>query len=196
MPIHFGMSDHRPRPRSIGFSLLLALALALPAEARIVRGMPLPDELPVAGKTLRLNGAAVQRKLVFDLYTIALYLEHPTRDARQVIESNQVKQLRLRMLHDATREQVAGALRGRLQAAKRDVDSLQPRLERLLGALPQVSKGDELVITYHPATGTILESKSGTQLTLPGKDLADALFSIWLGEGAAMDIVRAGLLGG
>lgn len=159
-------------------------------------GMPLPDELPVAGKTLRLNGAAVQRKLVFDLYTIALYLEQPTRDARQVIESNQVKQLRLRMLHDATREQVSGALRGRLQAAKRDVGGLQPRLERLLGAIPQVSKGDELVITYHPATGTILESKSGTQLTLPGKDLADALFSIWLGEGAAMDIVRAGLLGG
>jgi hypothetical protein len=56
--------------------VLLALLLAaLPASAREVGGVSIPDTSMLGGKTLRLNGAGVRSKFFISIYVGALYLE-------------------------------------------------------------------------------------------------------------------------
>jgi len=58
--------------------------------------------------------------------------------------------------------------------------ALRSRLDLLESALPAPKKGDQLSFTYLPGVGTLLRSPV-RELTIPGKDFADALLSVWLG---------------
>lgn len=153
-----------------------------------------PPEVEVGSKTLNLNGAAVMRKFVFDVYAVSLYLEQPTHDGREAMRSDQEKQIHLKMLRSASSDQIAGALREGIRAGGADLTGLQERIETLLGAIPDLHSGDTLDITYVPGAGTTL-SRGKRGMTLPGKDFADALFSVWLGADPKMARVKAGLLG-
>jgi hypothetical protein len=46
--------------------------------------------------------------------------------------------------------------------------------------LPDLKQGGVLDIVYQPGVGTLVRG-SGVQMIIPGKDFADALFSVWLG---------------
>ena len=52
----------------------ICFALAQPALAVDVGGVKLDDTVQLANQALKLNGAGVRYKLIFKVYTIALYL--------------------------------------------------------------------------------------------------------------------------
>jgi hypothetical protein len=181
-----------------GNSWKWALALTLMAtvsQARVLAGQEIPDQLALEGKNLKLNGAAVQKKFIFQIYAVALYLENPTRNARQAIESDQVKRIHMKMLRNAKKEQVADALRSGVQSNTKDLNPLRERLDKLLAELPDVKAGDEIFITYVPGKGTELTSPQKKGLLIPGKDFADALLGIWLGQSNGIARIRRGLMG-
>lgn len=60
--------------------------------------------------------------------------------------------------------------------------ALRARLTRFNQGIRDLKEGDRLTITYRPGEGTGLESKGGDRLVVEGKDFADALFSVWLGN--------------
>ena len=62
-------------------AMLLGLTTALPAPAKEVAGVSLPETTTVDGKTLKLNGAGLRKKVVFKVYVAGLYLETPSKDA-------------------------------------------------------------------------------------------------------------------
>jgi hypothetical protein len=62
-------------------------------------------------------------------------------------------------------------------------------------AIPDLKKGDELTITYLPGKGTRVQSKGGQELSVEGKDFADALFSVWLGKSPVDGDLKDGMLG-
>jgi hypothetical protein len=175
--------------------LVAGVLTASGAQARELAGKSIPEEISADGKSLRLNGAAVQRKFIFNVYAVALYLERPARTAEEVISSEQTKQIHLRMLRSASREQVADALRNGVAANTKDINPLRERLERLFSELPDVKGGDEIFITYVPGKGTTLRSKRKSGLVIEGKDFADALLGIWLGDSPGIARIRRGLLG-
>ena len=72
--------------------------------------------------------------------------------------------------------------------------TLRARLDRLEAALPALKKGDLLDFTYLPDAGTLMRCH-GQELTFPGKDFADALFSIWLGPKPVNSGLKRELLG-
>jgi hypothetical protein len=177
-------------------ALLLSSSLALPTHARMVSGIPLSETIEVDGTPLALNGAALQKVLMFKLYTVGLYLEEPTADASKAIGSDQVKHLRLHVLHSLSKKQISGAIRdGFVREAAGGLPALQDRLQQLLGSLRDVEKGEELHLTYVPGTGTTIET-AGERTVIAGKDFADALFAIWLGANTDVPKVKKGLLGG
>jgi hypothetical protein len=57
---------------------------------------------------------------------------------------------------------------------------LQLELENLLKSLRDVSKGDNLVLTYVPDTGLHVSGEGSGGILIPGKGFADALFAAWL----------------
>ena len=58
--------------------------------------------------------------------------------------------------------------------------TLRARLDLLENALPALKKGNVPDFTYLPGAGTLMRCQ-GRELTIPGKDFAEALFSTWLG---------------
>ncbi len=178
------------------WAVLLTLVLSLPAAAKEVAGVTFADTLSVGGKELKLNGAGVRKKLVFNVYAAGLYLETPAREASQAIQTDQVKRVRMSMLRDLDKKTITEAIvDGFKKNAKAQLPALQARLDKLAAALPDVKKGDELLLTYVPGQGTTVESKSGQKMTIEGKDFSDALFSVWLGASPVDGGLKDGMLG-
>lgn len=168
---------------------LLLLLVAGPAWARKVE---LPRQIEVAGKPLRLNGKATFRKWFFSIYDVGLYLETPAKSVKDVLGSQQLKRLHLRLLRDAPREQMVNILRWRLQTvAGAEYPKIEARVNALLEVIPDARSGANLYITWVPGRGTVFAGDDGRELVIEGKDFADALFNVWLLDKR----VRPGLLG-
>lgn len=177
---------------------VLSLVVALPALAKDVAGVNFPETATVEGKTLKLNGAGLRTAtfLSVKVYAAGLYVENPSQDAGQLISSDQTKRVRMSMLRDLDKEKITNAIsEGFEKNNKAQLPALKERLDKLNASIPDVKKGDELVLTYVPGKGTHIESKSGKALTIEGKDFADALFSVWLGQHPVDKGLKAGMLG-
>jgi hypothetical protein len=73
---------------------LSTLPLAAFAGDMKVLGVTFPGEKVIEGKTLTLNGVAYRKALgLVKVYAVGLYLEKPSQDPQEVIESEQVKYL-------------------------------------------------------------------------------------------------------
>jgi hypothetical protein len=179
-------------------ALVLSLTLALPALAKDkeVAGVKFPETISAEGKELKLNGAGVRTKAIFKVYAAGLYLETPSKDGAQIISSDQVKRVRMTMLRDLEKQKITDAISDGIEKNnKAQIAALKSRLETFNAAIPDLKKGDELVLTYSPGKGTKVQSKSGQEISVEGKDFADALFGVWLGKNPVDDDLKEGLLG-
>src|SRR5512142_2866088 len=88
-------------------SCAFCAAIALAGEAA---GVKMPDTITVEGKTLKLNGIGLRKKLMFKVYVAGLYVETPTNAPEAIISSDQVKQVRLHVLRSLKASQVTEAI--------------------------------------------------------------------------------------
>ncbi|MEP6471393.1 MAG: chalcone isomerase family protein [Acidobacteriota bacterium] len=174
----------------------LLLALAIPVSAKEVAGVSLPETTTVEGKTLKLNGSGLRKKVVFKVYVAGLYLETPTRDAAAVISSDQIKRMQLSVLRSLSTAQINEAINeGFEKNSRAQMAALKSRLGRLNAMIPNVEKGDQILLTYVPGKGTVVSAKNVEKGVIEGKDFADALFSVWLGANPVQEDLKAALLG-
>jgi hypothetical protein len=183
----------------IASALLFSVAAVGTIELKhnTVSGVTMPEAVEVAGTQLKLNGLGVRReKLLFKTYVIGLYLEQSTTDAGTAIEADVPKRFVIRLLRDVNRETFVQAIESGIKRnSEQEMPTLRARLDLLEQALPDFSKGDVLSLTWVPGTGTVMQGK-GRTLTIPGKDFADALFSVWLGSNPVQASLKRALLGG
>jgi hypothetical protein len=176
--------------------LALSLVVALPVAAREEAGVTLPDTTVVEGKSLTLNGMGVRKRAIFKVYVAGLYLEKPSQDAAEVVRSDQVKRVQMHMLRDLDRGKIVDAIReGFEKNARTLMPKLQERLDKFSAAIPDLKKGDQLVLTYVPGKGTEVKARSGGEISVEGKDFADALFAVWLGREPVDGGLKKDLLG-
>jgi len=169
--------------------------LTLPALPKEREGVTAPPVLDVAGKPLHLMGMGLRKKLWFKVYLASFYLEHPTEDGAQAISSDQIKQVRMHMLRDLERDKIVEAVQEGFQKnSGPDMPRLRARLDSFLKAIPDLKGGQQILITYLPGTGTVLKAGQGEEITIPGKDFADALFSVWLGKQPVDDDLKGEML--
>jgi len=178
---------------------ILALLLAAGSvQAREQYGVRMPDNVNVEGRQLKLNGMGLRRKKIIftiNVYVAGFYAETPSKNAVELISSDQGKRMTLYMLRDLDKGKITDALReGFEKNSKAQLPVLKNRLDRLSAMIPDAKKGSTIVITYLPGTGTVLAG-AGERSVIEGKDFADALFSVWLGRNAADDELKAELLG-
>jgi hypothetical protein len=188
-----------PRTFCVAAILCSAAALWVPvAEAREVSGVYMPEAVSVDGRELRLNGMGLSQKTVFftahDVYVVGLYLERSTRDPGAAVATDQAKRVSIAMLRDVDRDVFAHAVETGIERnSGPEMPALRERLDRLKRALPDLKKGDVLDFTYVPGVGTLVRGQ-GEEMAIPGKDFADALFSVWLGPKSLDDDLRRELL--
>lgn len=180
--------------------LSVAAVLSLMASISVaveVAGVKVPDTATIEGKTLKLNGAGLRKKMLFKVYVAGLYVEAPSRDAAAVISADSVKSIRLHILRGLSGSQIGEAISdGFYHNSKAQMGALSDRLQKLNGMFPAVVEGDQIVLTYVPGKGTQVSAKGQDKGVIEGKDFADALFAVWLGENPVQDDLKKALLGG
>ena len=175
-----------------------ALLVALPTLLALA-APPLPATVAVDGRPLVRNGAGVRTKtfLRIEVYVAVLYLASKERDAARLLAADAPRSLVLHLTHDAPRGRLVDELEdGVARNARGELPALRERLDRLLAAIPDLVSGQTVTLTYVPGRGTTLAASGGGSATVPGKDLADALFRAWLGPDPLDADLKRALLGG
>jgi hypothetical protein len=100
------------------------------------------------------------------------------------------------MLRDVSREKFVQAVeKDMMQNPAVPMAALRGRLDLLESVLPALKRGNVLDFTHLPVRGTLVRGQ-GREITIPGKDFADALFSIWLSGQSSNPALQHQLLGG
>ena len=160
-------------------------------------GVTMPDTATVEGRTLKLNGMGLRKKLMFKVYVAGLYVETPTKAAEAIISSDQVRRMDLHVLRNLKASQVTEAIEeGFEKNSKPQMAALSDRLKKFSSLFSDVAEGDEILMTYVPGKGTSVSIKGSEKGTIEGKDFADALFSVWLGPNPVQEDLRKALIGG
>lgn len=181
-------------PLLTAFMLLANPATTSAAE---LHGVRMPDSMTLEAKTLKLNGIGIRTKtfLAIKVYVAGLYLETRSKNPDQIIASDSVRRLRLQMTHNAPRDKVLAEFSEGIEHNAKDGAALKERLAKFLRAIPKLSEGGVLTVTYVPGKGTTVVATGGNEVSVPGKDFADALFSAWIGKHPLDGDLKKELLG-
>jgi chalcone isomerase-like protein len=179
--------------------VLMGATCARPAVAGECAGVSVPDAVSVDGKQLVLNGMGLREATLFkiDIYVAALYVEHRSADAAAIVNSEEVKQLRVRFVRNVSRDDMLENMRrGFMAGAGANWAALEERFNQLKAWMPALHSGDEFVITYRPNIGIDVQRGNLSLGPIPGKDYADVAFRVWLGDHPPSAELKRGLLGG
>jgi hypothetical protein len=164
-----------------------------------ILGVKFPTEKVMAGKTLKLNGVSYLKKLGFvKVYAVGLYLEKPTHNPDEVIESEQVKYMLTHYLTSkATAKKIregfvelmeAGNPKELVAANRSDIDRYAAWLDK------DMAPGLTSESLYVPGKGLTLTYQGEVRGTIPGAVFARMYYRYNVGEKADRKI-REGLLG-
>lgn len=178
-------------------ALVAAAALALPALAREVAGVPVPESAALGGRTLQLNGAGLRKKLFFKVYVGALYVEARSGSPEAIVAADAPKLVRMHFLRDVGREDVLKAFReGFEKNSPATAAAALAKLAQVEKVLPaELKTGQVLVVSYLPGAGSAIGVEGGPSASVEGKEFADALFRNWLGPEPADGDLKDGMLG-
>ncbi len=193
------MSAKLARGLMIGFFAAALFAGTAAAKDMEIAGVTFPGTRIVAGKTLTLNGVALRKALIFiKVFAGGFYLEHPTGDAKEAIESEQVKHFTLHYLTSkATAKKLQDGFIEAMEEAnppelvkkhRREIDLYASWLDE------DMAPGATSETTYVPGVGLTLKYKGVVKGTIPGAEFARMYFRYNLGEKADSGL-RKGYLG-
>lgn len=160
------------------------------------------ETVHVGGDDLKLNGYGIRRKLIFNVYSAALYIKEKKTTVPDVLASSGARRVHLIMMRDVSNEDfgrgfITGIGQNNDRAEKAKWMNQFQRFGELFSSVPELKKGDVLHVDWIPAQGTVL-SLNGKQLGEPYPDIAfyNALLKIWLGEKPVDDSLKKAMLGG
>ncbi len=182
--------------------LLVLLLIPFLTQARTISDIEVAEEVQIdaSSPVLNLNGASLRRTyMIVKTYVGGLYLENPTQDGSQIIESNEYKRMMFHvLLKRVTARKVARALKEALVVNITDEQNerLEPQINQFLDMFDgKLHKDDEVNIDYIPGIGTKVTIAGAEKGVIPGKEFSDALLSVWVGKQPVSDTFKDDILG-
>lgn len=179
--------------------VLLSLMLLVPtlASAASLAGVTLEDKVTVNGQPLVLNGLALRKKFFIKVYVGGLYLQAKSSNPAAILAADSPRRMVMAFLYSVTKDQMCEAWEEGLEANTPNPSAeVKSAFKTLCSWMEPIPKGNRLVLTYVPGTGTMVEVNGKMKGTLPGKATADAIVSTWIGPKPAMgDDFKKGVLG-
>jgi len=165
------------------FILAAALTVAaINADAATVAGVKIADQASVNNQNLVLNGAGLRKKLMFKVYTGALYLPAKSSNATTILATDSPRRMVMHFLMDVDKEKIAEAWTDGL---KDNTPNASPEVKTAFSTLSSwmqdMKEGQEIVMTYVPGIGTTVTVAGQNKGTLGGKAVADAILNTWIG---------------
>jgi hypothetical protein len=164
-----------------------------------ILGVKFPEEKIIDGKTLKLNGVSYLKKMGFvKVYAVGLYMETPSTNPDDVIESEQVKYMLTHYLTGkATAKKIKNGFIDLMEKGnpKDLVDANRADIEKYASWLDKDMKpGLTSESVYVPGKGLTLTYQGEARGTIPGSTFAQMYYRYNVGDKADKKI-RKGLLG-
>jgi hypothetical protein len=185
------------RPITV-FAALLLLA-SVPALARDIGGVNIPDSLSLTGENspLALNGAGYRKKYFLKVYIGALYLTQPTHQAEAILNATTARIMRLHFLRDVSREQFVNAWNDGVAPnhTAAEMQALRARAEQLNDLINSVRRNDVLRIDMHSGGETEVWVNDKLRGRISGADFQRALLTSWVGAKPSDTRLKRAVLG-
>ena len=169
--------------------LLLSLMLLVPTlvSAASLADVTLEDKITVNGQTLVLNGLGLRKKFFIKVYVGGLYLQAKMSNPASILAADTSRRMTMHFLYSVSKDQMCDAWNEGLEANVPNASAeVKTGFKTLCSWMEPIPKGNRLVLTYVPGTGTTVEVNGKSKGTLPGKATADAIASTWIGPKPAM----------
>jgi Chalcone isomerase-like len=169
----------------------------LAAGAAEIEGVTMPDTRRVRGAELTLNGIGLRTYslLQIHVYVAGLYLEHPSRDADEILRSSELKELDLRFVRDVDAQMARKAWReGFDENCKPPCRLSSQDVERFLAAVPEIKRGDHYMLTFTPQ-GAIVTLNDQPLGDLKDPMFAQVILSTFIGREPPTPRLKHALLG-
>ena len=177
------------------FILAAALSVAaITADAATVAGVKIADHASVNNQNLVLNGAGLRKKLMFKVYTGALYLSAKSSNATSIIATDSPRRMVMHFLMGVDKEKIAEAWgEGLADNTPNASPEVKTAFKTLSSWMQDMKEGQEIVMTYVPGIGTTVTVAGQNKGTLGGKAVADAILNTWIGPkpGPGADFKKA-----
>ncbi|HEX7078833.1 MAG TPA: chalcone isomerase family protein [Candidatus Eisenbacteria bacterium] len=160
-------------------------------------GVAMPDSVRVERGLLRLNGMALYRRVGFPVLVAGLYLAGRESRPARILGSDSPRRYVTRFLRRVSAKRVCDAWRKGL-ANNTPGASVEVRAQfrTLCHRIRDFRAGDEITVTYLPASGSWVEIDGKQVGVIPGKAFADAYFALVLGPKPSLgDKFKRRLLG-
>jgi long-chain acyl-CoA synthetase len=184
--------------RAAAFAVLTLLAI-LPAQARDIDGVKIPDTLTLAGekKPLVLNGAGYRKKLFVKVYIGALYLSEPIPYLDRILDATTPRVMHLHFVREVGADKMADAWRDGFAAnhSTFEMRALSDRLAQFNRMMQDMKTNDVLRIELLPRGDTRVWINDAQRGTVQGADFQRALLRVWLGNKPADTDLKQALLG-
>ncbi|MEA2165817.1 MAG: hypothetical protein QOK37_3944 [Thermoanaerobaculia bacterium] len=165
-------------------SFLLSLVLLVPTFtfAATLADVKMDDKVTVGAQTLTLNGLGLRKKFFIKVYVGGLYLTAKSANPAAIVGADTPRRMVMHFLYSVSKDQMCDAWSEGLEDnTPRAGADVRNAFKTLCAWMEPIPKGNRLVLTYVPGTGTIVEVNGKVKGTLPGKATADAIVSSWIG---------------
>lgn len=182
-------------------ALAALVSCPLPASAREVEGVAVPESVDIDGRRLVLNGSALREATILgiDVYVISLYLPARTRSVDAVLACDGPVHLTKRFVRDVDRSDMVPPWReATLARGKRIGADVSRPLEVLLGGLRDTRDGQTLGLTWHPEKGlrVTLDGRVTAEVSGVGPEFCKAVYTGYVGGMANEAKIASALMAG
>lgn len=177
---------------------MLCLVIPAVASAVEVEGKVFKKTETIEGKTLKLIGAGLREKWMFDVYAFGAYTESGKCDAKTLISMDETKYIRLEMLRDVGAEKMANTIgesfdKNMPAGASAELKAQRKTFQSYFK--DEAKEGQKLEFIYVPGTGMTLK-QNGKVLgaPLPGFEFAKVFWSIYFSDNCADEDLKEQVL--
>jgi hypothetical protein len=179
--------------------LLIVAFFALPADARRVAGVDVPETLESGGSPLVLNGAGIRTRVFLDVYVGGLYLKRKSADAAAIVDADEPMAVKLWIVTGLiTNDEMQKSIEEGFQKSTRgNTAPIREKIDALIGVYAEeIDDGDIFELVYLPGQGLIVRKNGIYTATIEcGLSFKRALFGIWLSDRAVQTSLKRGMLG-
>jgi hypothetical protein len=162
--------------------LALSVLVAAPAGAGTLADVTMPDKIDAGGQALALNGMGLRKKFVIKVYVGGLYLPAKERSPAKILAADAPRRMAFHFLYGVSAKQMCDAWEEGLADNTPNAGAeVKAGFKTLCGAMEEIPKGHEMVLTYLPGQGTRVEVNGKAKATIPGKPTSDAILATWIG---------------
>lgn len=194
-------SQGHPGPAAAGMRRLLITLIAViatsPAVPASMDGVPMADSIMIDSAVLRLNGMGLRTwTLPFvHVYVAGLYLERPSHNGNEILNSPQRKLLQIVFVRNVDAEDIRDAWRADFaRYCSKSCAVPDSQIAGFLAAMPPMRNGDRANFAFGPR---------GVEVTLNGRQMgriedrnfAYMLLAVFIGPSPALPALKEGLLG-